>query len=112
MPTHAEIAGQLLTDAAGFFKNMAEQNKEIRDQMQENAKVFEQIAGLLLQDPTGRIDDRTYGEMAGQLMNDAAQFFRALGDQNAPIKEQMDQNADIYTQIGQKVSKDPLGVME
>lgn len=56
MPTHAELAAQLLRDAAGFFKALSDQNQELKDQMLENADVFEQVADLVEKDPLGQIE--------------------------------------------------------
>lgn len=57
MPTHAQLAARLLRDAAQFFRTIGEQNAPLNDQMQENAGVFEQIAQLVEDDPTGAIED-------------------------------------------------------
>lgn len=57
MPTHAELAAQLLRDAAGFFRALSEQNAELKDQMIENADVFEQVAQLVEKDPHGQIQE-------------------------------------------------------
>ena len=57
MPSHAELAAKLLRDAAAFFKTIAEQNPPLKEQMAENADVFEQVADLVEQDPTGEIED-------------------------------------------------------
>ncbi len=112
MPTHAELASKLLTDAAEFFRNLGDKNADINDQMVENATVFVQMAGILDQSPDGKIDDKTHGELAGRLLKDAATFFRTLAEQNEPIKDQMLQNADVYDQIGDLVTTAPLGVMD
>ncbi len=56
MPTHAELAAQLLRDAAGFFKALSDQNEELKAQMLENADVFEQVAQLVEKDPLGNIE--------------------------------------------------------
>jgi len=42
MPTHAELSAKLLVDAATFFKTLGEQNEPLKEQMDENADVFEQ----------------------------------------------------------------------
>lgn len=112
MPTHAEIASKLLTDAAGFFTTLGEQNPELADQMTENADVFRQMSALIVQQPDGILDGKAHSELAGQLLKDAATFFMALAEQNEPLKEQMTQNADVYTQLGDMVAADPHGVME
>lgn len=55
MPTHAELAAKLLRDAASFFKTVGEQNEPLKEQMTENADVFEQVAALVEQDPNGEL---------------------------------------------------------
>lgn len=55
MPTHAQLAAQLLRDAASFFRTIAEQNEPLKDQMSENAAVFEEVAMLVEADPTAEI---------------------------------------------------------
>lgn len=57
MPTHAQLAGRLLRDAAKFFRTIGEQNPTLKPQMDENATVFDQVATLVEQDPAGSIDD-------------------------------------------------------
>ncbi len=57
MPSHAEIAARLLRDAATFFRAVGEQNEALRDQMTENADVFEQVATLVETNPTGELQD-------------------------------------------------------
>lgn len=57
MPTHAQIAGRLLRDAAQFFRTVGDQNEPLKPQMDENANVFEQVATLVEQDPMGIVDD-------------------------------------------------------
>jgi hypothetical protein len=53
--THAELAVRLLRDAAGFFRNVADQNPAIADQMRDNADVYEEVAALLNNDPEGTV---------------------------------------------------------
>lgn len=112
MPTYAELAGKLLVDAATFFRTLAEQNEALTDQMSENATVFEQMSSLLVQDPQGDLEGTSHAELAGRLLKDAAGFFRTLAENNEPIREQMTENANVYDQIGDMVSKDPLGILE
>ena len=57
MPSHAELAAKLLRDAATFFKTIAEQNPPLKDQMEENADVFEQVADLVEKNPLGVIEE-------------------------------------------------------
>jgi hypothetical protein len=55
MPTHAQLAAKLLRDAATFFRNVAAQNAELADQMNENAAVYEQVADLTEANPLGEL---------------------------------------------------------
>lgn len=57
MLTYAQLSAKLLRDAATFFRTIGEQNPPLKIQMDENARVFEQVAGLVEQDPTGVIDE-------------------------------------------------------
>jgi len=56
MATHAQVAGRLLRDAATFFRNVAAQNEHLREQLNDNAKVYDEVAQLIEADPTGEID--------------------------------------------------------
>lgn len=112
MPSHAELASRLLVDAASFFRTLAEQNEPLKQQMTENADVFEQMAGLLNDNPNGELDGTSYGEMTARLLKDAANFFRSLAEQNEPLKEQMEENAGVFDQIADLVAKDPNGILD
>ncbi|MBI1355080.1 MAG: hypothetical protein GC160_12095 [Acidobacteria bacterium] len=54
--TYANLAVKLLRDAAVFFRNVGEQNDHLREQMLDNAGVYEQVADLLEVDPLGEMD--------------------------------------------------------
>jgi hypothetical protein len=54
--TYARLAAKLLRDAATFFRNMAAQNEPLREQLDDNAQVYEQIADLLEKDQFAEID--------------------------------------------------------
>lgn len=56
MTTHAELAAKLLRDAAGFFRNVGEQNPPLKDQMLDNADVYDQVANLVESDPAGVLE--------------------------------------------------------
>ena len=112
MPTHAELAGKLLADAATFFRTLGSQNPALTEQMTENATVFQQLADLIVNDPQGDLQGTSHAELAGRLLKDAAMFFRTLAGQNEPIREQMEENATVYEQIGDMVMRDPLGVLD
>lgn len=49
----------------------------------------------------------TNAEIAAKLLRDAATFFRHVGDQNEPIKAQMDSNARAYEVVADLVEEDP-----
>ena len=53
MPTHAEVAADLLRAAATFFRNIADTNQELKEQMETNAETYDVIAGLVASDPQG-----------------------------------------------------------
>ena len=57
MPTHAQIAAQLLRDAAMMMRTIGEQNTALKAQIDDNAALFEQVADLVEKDPTGSIPD-------------------------------------------------------
>jgi len=54
----------------------------------------------------------TYAQLAAKLLRDAATFFRNVGAQNEPLKEQMNDNASVYDQVADLVEKDPMGVLD
>jgi len=56
MATYVNIAAKLLRDAATFFKNVGIQNEPLKEQMNDNAAVYEQVADLLEKDPFGQIE--------------------------------------------------------
>ncbi len=112
MPTHAELASKLLGDAATFFRTLADQNEGLNAQMTENATVFEQMGNLILQDPQGALEGTSHAELTGRLLKDAAGFFRTLAEQNEPIRDQMEENANVYDQIGNLVAEDSLGILD
>lgn len=57
MRTHAQLAAELLRDSAAFFRTIGVQNPPLQIQMEESARVFEQVAGLVEQNPTGVIQE-------------------------------------------------------
>lgn len=56
MATYAQLGAKLLRDAATFFRNVGLQNEPLKDQMNDNATVYEQVADLLEKDPNGILD--------------------------------------------------------
>lgn len=112
MPTHAELASRLLADAAGFFRTLGDQNEQLKPQMDENAGVFDQMATLIGQDPNGAINGTSYAELCGRLLQDAAGFFMTLAEQNEDLQEQMEENANVFQQIGALVAQNPNGILK
>jgi hypothetical protein len=55
MPTHSQLAAQLLRDAAAFFETIGEQNEPLKAQMMENAAVFREVGHLVETNPTGEL---------------------------------------------------------
>lgn len=58
MATNAQLAAKLLRDAGVFFRNVAEQNPPIAEQMNDNAQVYDQVADLVESDPTGNLPEQ------------------------------------------------------
>jgi len=56
MPTHAEVAADLLKAAAVFFRNIAETTTELKEQLETNAETYDVIAQLVTSDPQGELD--------------------------------------------------------
>ncbi len=56
MATYAQVSARMLRDAATFFRNVAAQNEALREQLDDNATVYETMADLLEKDPFGEID--------------------------------------------------------
>jgi hypothetical protein len=54
----------------------------------------------------------TYAQLAAKLLRDAATFFRNVGDQNEPLRENMYDNASVYDQVAELVERDPMGVLQ
>jgi hypothetical protein len=53
----------------------------------------------------------TNAQLAAKLLRGAAGFFRTVGDQNEPIREQMEQNARTYEHVATLVEQDPTAEM-
>jgi hypothetical protein len=51
----------------------------------------------------------TNAQLAAKLLRDASGFFRQVGEQNPPVAEQMNQNAEAYEQVAAMVENDPTG---
>lgn len=53
MNTHADLAAKLLREAAFIFRSLGAQDANLGQRLDEFANVFEQVAELVEQDPTG-----------------------------------------------------------
>jgi hypothetical protein len=53
----------------------------------------------------------THSQLAAKLLRDAAVFFRTIGEQNPPLKIQMDENANVFEQVADLTEQDPMGVI-
>jgi hypothetical protein len=54
----------------------------------------------------------TYVHLAAKLLRDAATFFCHVGEQNELLKQQMNDNAEVYNQVADLLEKNPLGVLD
>lgn len=54
----------------------------------------------------------SHAEIAARLLRDAATFFRAVGEQNEALSDQMTENADVFEQVAILVETNPLGELE
>ena len=58
MATNAEISARLLRHAAEFFRHVGDQNPNLQEQLNEEARVFDTVADVVEQDPSGSsLDD-------------------------------------------------------
>ncbi len=53
----------------------------------------------------------SHAQLSAKLLRDAAVFFRTIGDQNPPLKIQMDENANVFEQVADLVEQDRTGVI-
>lgn len=49
--THAQLAARLLRDAAAFFNHLGDENPTLHESMQENARIYAQVADLVENNP-------------------------------------------------------------
>lgn len=54
--THAQLAAQLLRDAANFFRHLAQENPALQEQMHDNAEIYDEVAGLVEKNPAEIIE--------------------------------------------------------
>ena len=57
MANHAQVAAKLLRNAAKFFRDVAGQNPQLKDQMETNARTYDTVAKLVETDPGGEMPD-------------------------------------------------------
>ncbi len=112
MPTYADLSAKLLFEAAHFFKTLAGQDENLRERLEENATIFEQVGQLIQNDPTGNLEGNSHASIAARLMTDAAVFFRSIAEQNEPIREQMEMNASVYDQLAERLALNPTEEIE
>lgn len=62
MATHAEIAANLLRNAATFFRDIGGQNEELKEQMEVNARTYNAVADMLEQDPNAEMPPPNEGQ--------------------------------------------------
>ncbi|MCB1316819.1 MAG: hypothetical protein KDK27_12730 [Leptospiraceae bacterium] len=130
MQTHTEISAILLRDAATFFRNIGNANPSLQNQMEESAAMSDHVAHLMETDPLGSITPdnasaaQSIGEQfntsgasikhtkaAAQMLRGAAHFFRSVGEQDASVAKQMNDNADVYEQMAHIVETNPEGTI-
>ena len=57
MANHAQVAAQLLRTAAKFFRDVANENPKIEEQMENDARTYDTVAKLVETDPGGEMPD-------------------------------------------------------
>lgn len=67
MATHAQIASNLLRNAATFFRDIGGQNPQLKEQMETNARTYDAVADMVEQDPNAEMplpseDEATEGD--------------------------------------------------
>ena len=53
----------------------------------------------------------THAELAARLLREAANFYRAVGNDQPEFREQMERSAGVYEDVAVLVEKDPEGVL-
>ncbi len=64
MATYCQLAAKLLRDAATFFRNVGAQNESLKEQMNDNASIYDQVADLVEKTPGRDRHGRRQGERA------------------------------------------------
>jgi hypothetical protein len=55
MTTHAELSARLLREAAAIFRTMTWTDEEVTERVETFSKLFDRVADLVEQDPTGEV---------------------------------------------------------
>jgi intracellular multiplication protein IcmJ len=108
--THASMAAQFLRDASGFFERMPAQGAD--SSMHENARIFGRMAQLLEKEPMGAQGEIRYAKVGADMLRNAARLYRSVGKVNEPIREQLNESADIYARLADLLETDPGGLMD
>jgi len=56
MATYSSLATKMFHDSAVFSRKLGEENPRVKEQMGDDAVVYEQVADLLENDPLAEID--------------------------------------------------------
>jgi hypothetical protein len=54
--TFGQLSARLLQDTANLFRKLAVQNEPIREQMEHNANIYDQVAEAVAKDPLAILD--------------------------------------------------------
>lgn len=108
MTTYADLAGDLLKEAADFLLKISQSNGITNADMMQNADTYYKMSQLIKNDPAGAVEHLSHAEMAARLLDDASTFFLAVGKTNPPIQEAMDQNAKVFKDLAKFMRHDPM----
>lgn len=54
---------------------------------------------------------QTHAELAARLLREAAAFFDVIGEQNAPLRDQMRVNASVFRRVADLVETEPTSTL-
>jgi hypothetical protein len=60
MPTHAQLAAKLLLESAKFYRAVANDNPQMRDNMESMASACDTVASLVVSDPNGELSPDSF----------------------------------------------------
>ena len=112
---YAGLGARRLRDAAECFYDVAKQNGNRVGQLRVNAQTCLLVADLLEQEPFKDLGlDISLSPngghvltLAGKLLEDAANFFDAVGLHNSILADQMSSDAKAYRDLAHSVRRDP-----